>query len=241
MSAASRAARGAVADADRILAAAAARSTGAEQRWYEHARTLLSITSERPPPRLPPPIADDSTPGALVARGMRLALTGDTAAARSIVGRLDALPSIERARLGNGARVVEALVDGRGGRWAHVVETLGPLARAGEHDATNLDRSPSLTMRWLVADAYAHLGRLDSAAVVLERATDYRRVPPGHLALRGFAYPFALRRLALWQAQRGDQSASRRAWAAFRAVFTAPDLPFRRWLGDVPRGIADGA
>ncbi|AHG90390.1 hypothetical protein J421_2853 [Gemmatirosa kalamazoonensis] len=228
--AAVRAVHGEVAAAGRILSAAAARSTGAEQRWYENARSILAIVSGESEPAIGASLASDSTPGAVQARGLRLAARGDTSGARAVLRHLDALPPVELARLGHGPVVIASLIDGRAGRWAHVIETLAPLARAGEHESLNADRAPSLIMRWIVADAYAHVGELDSAVVTMARAVDYRRVPPGHLVLRGLAYSFAQRRLAEWQERRGDRDASRRAWAAFRAAFTNPDPALRHLL-----------
>ncbi|MBV9879299.1 MAG: protein kinase [Gemmatirosa sp.] len=234
MHAAALAARGAVGEADRTLAAAAAASADVQRRWYEQARTLLALTSGRAVPELGPSLQRDTTPGGLLLRGTRLAARGDTVGARAIVARLAALPARDRSLLGRGVPIVDALVDANGGAWQRVVDALGPIARAGEHDATNLDHVSSLMMRWVVADAYSHLGQLDSAVAMMGRALSYERVPPGHVALRGFAYPFGQRRLATWLSARGDAAASRRAWSSFTTVFSTPD-PALRALLTAPR------
>jgi tetratricopeptide (TPR) repeat protein len=194
--------RGAVVEADRVLAEAASNATGAPRRWYEASRSLLALTSGHRRLDRGTVMAADTAPGALIVRGIRLAQLGDTVGASSAARRARALPPLEQARLGHGPLAIDALVDGRAGRWERVVQGLAGTALSGEHDATSLDRVPSLTLRWLVADAYAHLGRLDSAMVYMNLALTSERVPSGHLVLRGLAYPFGKRHLAQWQAQR---------------------------------------
>ena len=228
--AAALALRGSVRAADSVLAAAARTSAGPQRRWYEQARTLLTIASGvRPRGRSALDLPDDSY-GALVARGMRAAVLGDTAAAREARRRLAALPETERRRLRHGALAIDALLDGAAGRWQRVVDALRDSALAGVHDATDLDHVPSLTLRWLVADAFAHLGQTDSAITWMHLAVTSERIPPGHRALRGFAYPFAMRRLAQWRAKIGDQKEAERDWATFTETFTAPDRSLRGLL-----------
>jgi len=192
---------GSAAAADRVLASAAAAANGAERRWYEQARSLLALTSGRRPADMGTLMTADKTPGMLVARGVRYALAGDTVHAREMARRIEAVSVGEQARLGLGAPVINSLVDRVAGRWNLVVRALAPAATAGEHDATNLDRIPSITLRWLVADAYAHLGQLDSAAAFMTSAIGSARVPPGHLSLRGLAYPAGMDLLDRWHAR----------------------------------------
>ncbi|MEP6493879.1 MAG: protein kinase [bacterium] len=199
--ASSLAALGSAVNADRMLETAAAAGTGAERRWYEEARSLLAITSGQRHLDMGTLTAADSAPGAFVARGIRYALTGDTVRARAAAQHLAALSAGEQARLGLGPVVINALVDGSTGRWRQVAVNLSAPARLGEHDASNLDRIPSLTLRWLVADAYAHLGQLDSAATFMSLAIGSERVPPGHQSLRGLAYPYGTALLTRWRNQ----------------------------------------
>ncbi len=195
--------RGAVTEADRTLAVAASTSTGAPRRWYEAARSLLALTSGHRRLDGGTVMVADTAPGALIVRGIRLALLGDTVGARREARRARALPPLEQTRLGQGALTIDALLDDRAGRWENVVRALAGAARAGEHDATSLDRVPSLTLRWLVAEAYSHLGRLDSATAYMNLALTSERVPSGHLVLRGLAYAFGKRHLAQWQVRQG--------------------------------------
>ena len=222
--------RGAVRTADSLLEAAAKETTGPQRRWYEQARSLLALTTGNRDVDVGTLSESDGAPGALVARGIRFALRGDLAAARRERGKIDALPAPLRARLGHGALVIDALVDGSSGSWRSVIARLADTARAGEHDATDLDHVPSLTMRWVVADAYAHLGQLDSAASFMTLALRPERIPPGHHSLRGFAWAFGTRKLAFWDAQRGDEPASRQEWSVFAGAFTTPDPVLRSLL-----------
>ena len=234
MHASALAARGAVAEADRTLADAASLASGAQSRWYENARSLLALTTGLPVPNASAALTSDTTPGGMVARGIRLALRGDTTAARAMLTRLSALPPAPRARLGAGAEVIDALIATAAHRWDDVIAIVGPASRAGEHDAADVDRVPSVMTRFIVANAYGQLGRLDSAVATMQRAVAYTSVPPGHLSLRGFAYPAGERRIAQWSALRGDAALSKQAWSDFAAVFTTPDLSLRAWRDEVP-------
>ena len=60
------------------------------------------------------------------------------------------------------------------------------------------------------AEAYARLGQPDSAIATMELLLRPTRMPGSAFALRGLAFPFAHRRLALWYAALGrrQQAAS---------------------------------
>jgi serine/threonine-protein kinase len=238
--AAASAARGAVGSADALLARVADTERGAYRRWYEQARVLLALAARDggTPPGVPPHSRvehRDTTAGADLLAGLRAAAAGDTAAARRTLAALERRPPAVLRRLGYGPDAIRALVASHAGAWPEAVRALTPAARDGEHDATELDRVSSVLLRWIVADAYARQGRLDSAITYLELALSPRRLPPGHVPLRGFVYPFAERRLARWYAQRGDTAAARAHERAFRAVFTAPDDALRPLLVDDAR------
>jgi hypothetical protein len=224
--------RGSVAAADRALESEARQASGAQRRWYGQARSLLALASETRVGDLGSMPANDSSPGACLARGIRMALRGDTAGARRERAKIDRLPAEQRSRLSSGPLVIDGLLDGAagGGRWDRVVAKLADVARVGEHDGADLDHVPSLTMRWIVADAYAHLGQLDSAVSFMRSALAPVRIPPGHHAVRGLAWGFGMRKLALWEARLGHREEADRDWAAFREVFTAPDPVLRSLL-----------
>jgi len=200
--AAALAVRGDVRGADTALAHAARQSAGAPRRWYEQVRSLLALTSGARPLDLGSLAHADDTPGALMARGIRLAIAGDTAGAKHASQMLARLSPAERARLGHGPLVIRALVNAAGRRYALVTRDLADTARFGEHDGGDLDHVPSVMLRWSVADAYAHRGRPDSARIFLRLATELERVPPGHRVLRGFAQPFLEQALGRWRVNR---------------------------------------
>ena len=138
----------------------------------------------------------DTTPAGLTLTGWSSALSGDTTTARTLLARVMRLPAVEQRRLGDGPLLLEASIASRGRHWEEVVRLLGPSAQRGEHDGSSPAQVASVSVRWLVADAYERLGRADSAAVYYELAVAPTRVPFSHLALRGLVYPFAQSRLA---------------------------------------------
>jgi serine/threonine protein kinase/tetratricopeptide (TPR) repeat protein len=99
-------------------------------------------------------------------------------------------------------------------------------ARQGVHDDYG-----TTALRWLVAHAYERSGQLDSAAVYFHMAADSASFFWEEHALRGFAYPFAQRRLAFLYARLGETERAEHHWDVFRKTFTDPD-PELLWLLD---------
>jgi tetratricopeptide (TPR) repeat protein len=202
--AAAAAALGAVAEADQLLRVAAEKSSAEEMRWYVQGLLLLALARERKPGAAPSPLAKDSSTAGRVMQALWTAAQGDTSRSATDLKRARARPE-ELERVGAGPRLARGLIDRRAGRWRAVLDSLGPVALHGEHDATLLDRISSYPVRWVVADAYDHVRR-DSAIAYLKLLLEPTRMAPGHLALRGLVYPFAQRRLALLiQAQTNDR------------------------------------
>jgi tetratricopeptide (TPR) repeat protein len=123
------------------------------------------------------------------------------------------------------ARVLAALLHARGGRWEDVIRILAPALRSHLNPIGFSDESMWALARWLVADAYARLGELDSAAANLEITVD----PAGalrdgeDLEARGLISSFAHQRLVLLYARLGRVAEAQRHWKAFREAFTRPD------------------
>jgi eukaryotic-like serine/threonine-protein kinase len=227
MWAGSMAARGAVTAADQMLRSAAAAAQGAQARWYYQAELLLALASGRGMAALPPAMRRDTTAGGVMLQGLTAAVRGEAAEAGRSLERLRQLPPVERLRLGAGPHLLEAMIAAQAGQWPRVTQVLAPSAGQGEHDGSSPDQAASITMRWLVGDAYERSGKLDSAAVYFRLATTTRRVPFSHLALRGMAFPFAERRLAnLHHKMRNDEEALRH-WTSFKAAFRTPDPDLR--------------
>jgi len=151
------------------------------------------------------------------------AVRSDTSVARAALERVRRLPASEQRRLGEGARLADAWLLAHQGRWRQVVDTIGAKAWAGEHDSSLLDRVGSLSLRWLLADAYAHIGKTDSATAALELAITPSRMPSSEFALRGLVLSFAHRRLAQWYESRGRNTEAVAHWRAFADAFSTPD------------------
>jgi hypothetical protein len=203
-------------------------------RWYDQARLLLAMAAERTPETVPLKLANDSSTPGRVMHALWAAVRGDST---STIQALEQARSEaeELKRLGAGPALARAWVDGLAGRWSTVIDSLAPAALHGEHDATILDRISSFPVRWLVADAYARLGRVDSAAMYMELLLAPTRMAPGHFALRGLAYPFAHRRLALWYATLGKSDTAAAHWKKLTESVRTPDPEVAALLGERPR------
>jgi len=225
------AARGSLDAAASVLQEARAHSTGATARWYDRAGLLLATAQGRPVLRGAGPRPADASAGAAVTGALIAAVTGDTLSAREELRRhVDGASPREQALLGQGPALVRGWIAAAGGRWGEVTESLAEAALVGEHDATLLDRVSSLEIRWLVADAYAARGRLDSAVLQLEKGISPDRVPAGHLVLRGLALTAAHARLGTWWTAMGDRERARRYWSLVLAEVTQPDPELRAVL-----------
>jgi serine/threonine-protein kinase len=189
--------------ADVVLRAAAAAQAGSEARWYEQARLLLALSAAGAPPPLSDRVSRDTMPGAILLRGLWAAARGDSAGARSRSDSLARLGEADRRRIGGGTAFLRALLALRSGRPREAVALIQPAALAGENDGTNLDRVSSIALRLVAADAYAALGRTDSAATMGSLALASTRMPPGMIALRGIPCTLARPRVVDWRRRTG--------------------------------------
>jgi tetratricopeptide (TPR) repeat protein len=194
------AARGRVDAADRQLRQAMAATEGAPRRSFGHALLLLDLATDRSPGPAPAWLEADTTAGGLLAAGLWAAAAGDTVMALSRLTRLGSRGALELRRLSHGPRLLEATIEMSRGRWRDVIRILGPRAPS-ELDGGDPDQVSSLALRWVLADAYAHVGRADSTAALLEMVLDPARMPFNHLVLRGLVYSSASKRLALLRNQ----------------------------------------
>src|SRR5215207_1182835 len=223
IAAASDAHRGAVRSADAALSRAELAATPDAARWFHRARLLLSEAAERSAPPLPDALAKDTSAGGLYTAALTSAVRSDTSAARAALERIRRIPASEQRRLGEGARLADAWLLAHQGRWRQVVDTIGAKAWTGEHDSSLLDRVGSLSLRWLLAEGYARLGKADSATAVLELAIKPSRMPGNEFALRGLVLPFAHRRLAQWYETTDRKAEAVAHWRAFADAFSTPD------------------
>jgi serine/threonine protein kinase/tetratricopeptide (TPR) repeat protein len=232
------AARGAVSSATDALEHAAEGAPPDFARWYDTGRLLLAGAAERNLAPLPSRAARDTTNAGLVTYGLWEAARGDTTPARQRLDQLRRTPEADRLELGQGPALLEASLAARGGRWADVIRLIGPAAARGEHDATLLDRPNSLALRWLAAEAYARLRMPDSAVAMMELVLQPTRMPGSTYALRGFIYPFAHRRLALWYAALGQHEKATTHWRAFLDAVRTPDAELMPLLREAQQASA---
>ena len=92
--------------------------------------------------------------------------------------------------------------------------------------------------RWLVADAYERMGKLDSAAVYFELLVTAKRIDWRAIMFRGLTHSFALRRLALLHSRMGNRDRARNYWRQFADTFTAPDPELRPMLAEARSALA---
>jgi len=184
---------------------------------------LLAEAAERSAPPLPDALAKDTSAGGVLTAALTAAVRSDTSVARAALARVRRLPAGEQRRLGAGAQLADAWLLAHQGHWRQVVDTIGDKAWAGEHDSALLDRVGSLSLRWLLAEGYAHIGKLDSATAALELAIRPSHMPGNEFALRGLVLSFAHRRLAQWYESRGQNAEAVTHWRAFIDAFSTPD------------------
>jgi hypothetical protein len=134
--------------------------------------------------------------------------------------------------------VLQGLLDLSAGHPGVVITRLGPLARHGEDDGTNLDRVPAAWARWLVASSYAQLGRSDSAIAYLRLAIADTGLAAGHLALRGLLLPFARRELAREYDRMNDHVDAATEWRALSASLLDPDPRGKELVAEARRALA---
>ncbi len=164
------------------------------------------------------------------AQALWMGSIGDTGVARRHLAALTARPEHALGIYGALPSMLSAVIASRGERWQEVTDLLGPTAYRG-YEVGRLEMSAGRwATQWLVATAYEHLGRGDSAAVYYERLLS----PAGsaaEISVRGLAYPFAHRRLALVYGQGGERDGAVRHWRAFLETFTTPG-PEVVWMKD---------
>ncbi len=174
----------------------------------------------------------DSTMEALITRGLRAAVDGDLQKARDFMRNVRSRPHRELLRHGECPALLEAWIATREGRWKRVVDLLGEAANRGVEPGTIPDPAGRPALRWLVAEAYEHLQRPDSAARYYELAiSPLGRLDQG-LRSRGIIYSLALQRLVLLELKMGHFEAARRRWDLLVRTCTRPDEAMRPFLDE---------
>ena len=145
-----------------------------------------------------------------------------------------------RAKLDDDTRAEADLIEGwlaaRASRWNEVVRLLGVMAGSDHLPGSTGMEFQRVAMRWLVADAYEHLGQPDSAAAVFESMVRDRH--DNGSWDHGICYSFVHRRLVLLDARLGRVAEARRHWETLSRTCTHPDTDLARGLEDARAALA---
>ncbi len=182
-------------------------------------RTWFASLSGSPLPRS---AGVDPRSSLLVA--MRASFLGDSATAW---GELQKWKQHVPQRFGDSVNrpvemLVQALLDYRQGRWNRLIDNLAEVARDGKHAPQPIE-SFRTTYRWLVADAFEHLGQPDSSLVYLGLILEPPAHPPQVMMERGLSEPFVRRRMVALLAGSGRTAEARRQWMILAGTATRPD------------------
>jgi tRNA A-37 threonylcarbamoyl transferase component Bud32/tetratricopeptide (TPR) repeat protein len=190
---------------------------------------FLTMVSGAPAPVPPPSLATDSTVAGVITRSWHRSLAGDLAGARRELAELRRRSADDLARAGAAAEFLEASIAAAEGRWSDVIRLIGGVALRGDDRPlyTSWGRFGPTPERWLVAEAYDHLGNPDSAAVAFERVLE----PPESRGIAIFV-PYAHQRLTMIYARMGRREEAERHWRAFSSVFTHPDPEVKHLLDE---------
>jgi tetratricopeptide (TPR) repeat protein len=166
------------------------------------------------------PVRSDTTAAGLFVQGIQAAVLRDAATATHHLQDIRRTPPRDRSYLATEIRFLEAWIAAKANEWEEVIALLEPATTRGQHPLLQL--TGPLPLRWLVAEAYERLGRLDQAAtafaLVLSPTRMYNRED-----LLGFSNPFAHHRLVLLSSKMGRVEDARRHWEIFEKTFTNPD------------------
>lgn len=241
--AAALASRGQVRAADQALRAVQARSEFASDplnvnrtRWR---RLMLALFRGGVAAAPREPGHWDSTTTGLVTRGAWAAAAGDTVTARRLLETVRGRSAPDRWRQGFTLQLLQGWIAARAGRWQEVVEVVGPAATQGQSMGFATFQAAPLT-RWLVAEAYEHLGQPDSAAAYFERAIALPPAGGSDFAHTRMAAAFGHRRLALLYARMWRADEARDHWQRFFGMMSSPDPEMAPMVQEARAALAGG-
>jgi serine/threonine-protein kinase len=201
---------------------------------HPRAAMFLAMVSGTSVPASLPAVATDTTLSGVITRGWRAALVGDVPLARRELSRLRRRNADDLARAGAAGDFLEASIAAAEGRWSNVIRLIGPVALRGDDMMhSTWGRIGPTGERWLVAEAYEHVGPPDSAAAAFERVLE----PPESRKI-AVAPPYAHQRLVMIYARMGRREDAERHWREFSAAFTNPDPEVKHLLDEARAAIA---
>jgi tetratricopeptide (TPR) repeat protein len=224
--------RGAIRDADAHLQSAVTLQHGRGSVLAPitlRNRILLTLMAGTPVPRPEPWVERDTSTSALITRGYLAAASGDTSTARRLLEALRARSTTRFGAHGSTPAFIEAWIAARAGRWEDVVALIAQPARDGsDRGGAGMDRVGAPSERWLVAQAYEHLGRPDSAAAFYSRM-----LSPSP----SFGSSFARQRLVVLCAGMGRIAEAETQLTALERDFTRPDPEVRHLLDEARTAV----
>jgi tetratricopeptide (TPR) repeat protein len=233
-----RATRGAAQDARRSLRQAeAATETLGVPRWIHLARRLgLCLEIALPDGVRSPPsrVVQDRSVSSLVTLGMLRASAGDIRGAQQYLRSVRARSQAQLDRYGSAPTLLDAWIARGRTQWQQVITKLAPLGQKGGELGPHVpeDGAGRILCRWLVAEAYEHLDRPDSAARYYEWVLSPRQLFFDERLQRAVFCVFAHQRLVVLYAGMGRHDKAREHWRLLSATCTRPDPPVRQLLAE---------
>jgi tetratricopeptide (TPR) repeat protein len=237
-----RAARGALRSADSTFEHVEEMALHAADLYWEdaarRARLMLSVASAGAVALPADKWVRDSSTAEIVTRGLQAAIGGNRIEAQRLLSRARSRPRNALAQHGASPALLEAQIEALGGRWGEVARILRSIA--SQRIETGVLHYPAgmSPIRWLLADAFEHLGRPDSAAIVLERVTRDPAPVPDESHLRGIFLPFAHRRLVLLYARMGRIEDAKLHWQIFSEAMRTPDPEIQPLIAEARAALA---
>jgi tetratricopeptide (TPR) repeat protein len=208
--------------------------------WAQRLRLALDATVSNPDSAPLRPSISDRGIGSLVTLGMAEASAGRLGTAEELLGQIQRRPPNERRRFGEAPALLRAWIARGRGQWPQVVEALAALcvrADAAIGEVVPTDGPGRPLCRWLVAEAYQHLGQPDSAAAYYESALSPERLYFEEHVQRAVLSSFAHQRLVVLYAGMGRHEKAREHWRLLSATCTRPDPPVRQQLAEAQRAV----
>lgn len=175
--------------------------------------------------------------------GVRESLLGDTAEARRVARRLQAMRDSATSRTFEGAfepwlTLLDVGPAYQRGDWSAVLEILSPMESRIHAPRVGFLPGDDYLIWWLLADAHIHLGDPGSAIPFLESILERPRFRQKSWMIQGFIHPAARFKLAGLYAGEGNAEQAREHYRLFLDTFTDPDPEFRWMVEEAGRALA---